>query len=174
MLSVLVKIEGDPLNTHHAQHRPVQATDSPCAIPVYSGAVAFIHITLRAPSRMGSRSVQIRRNHCSLGPRKNVCLLCECGKGVFGDVEINYILRMTRQYRGKIYGSLLPRHTRYPFYYRWHSHYHHHSPYPSPLPLPLPLPPLSLPITLPLPLPPPFHYPKPLPLPLPPINILTP
>ena len=26
-LSLLVKIEGDPLNTQHAQHRPVQATD---------------------------------------------------------------------------------------------------------------------------------------------------
>ena len=25
--SLLVKIEGDPLNTQHAQHRPVQATD---------------------------------------------------------------------------------------------------------------------------------------------------
>jgi len=26
-LSLLVIIEGDPLNTQHAQHRPVQATD---------------------------------------------------------------------------------------------------------------------------------------------------
>ena len=26
-LSLLVKIEGDPLNTQHAQHRSVQATD---------------------------------------------------------------------------------------------------------------------------------------------------
>ena len=25
--SLLVKFEGDPLNTQHAQHRPVQATD---------------------------------------------------------------------------------------------------------------------------------------------------
>ena len=54
-----------------------------------SVTVAFIHITLPAPGRMGrtSRSVQIRRGHSSLCLGKSVCLLCDCGS------RINYILR---------------------------------------------------------------------------------
>ena len=54
-----------------------------------SATVAFIHITLPAPSRMGrtSRSVQIRRDHSSLRLGKSVCLLCDCGSC------LNYILR---------------------------------------------------------------------------------
>ena len=51
-----------------------QMRAEPYAIPIYSSAVAFIHITLPAPSRMGrtSRSVQIRRGHSSLRPTGSI------------------------------------------------------------------------------------------------------
>ena len=44
-----------------------------------SATVAFIHVTLPAPSRMGrtSRSLQIRRDHSSLRLGKSICLLCD-------------------------------------------------------------------------------------------------
>jgi len=122
--SLSAKIEGDPLNTQHAQqHRTEpkeekgveevvveevgvftceyrggsaqrntrnidpfkpQPSPVPCAVPFYSSAVAFIHTTLPAPSRMGrtSRSVQVRRDHSSLGPKGSICLLCDCGHAV--------------------------------------------------------------------------------------------
>jgi len=104
--SLLVKIEGDPLNTQHAQHReeeeeiftrenrvgsaqhskratPLRSSHGPmralpCAIPIYSSAVAFIHVTLPAPSRMGTtfRTVQTRRDEEAFADCATVVMLC--------------------------------------------------------------------------------------------------
>ena len=61
------------------------------ALSTYSGAVAFIHIALPAPSRMGrtartTRSVQTRSAGFILGfvpiEEESVCLLCDCGHAV--------------------------------------------------------------------------------------------
>ena len=80
-----MKIEGDPLNTQHARNTaPFKPrTDeslalchpyTACTVAV---AVAFIHVTLPAPSRMGRtpRSVQIRWGLSSFSLGKSVCLL---------------------------------------------------------------------------------------------------
>ena len=63
-LSSLMKIEGDPLNTQHAQHRPKPRFDVSLArdIPIYSSAAAFIHVTLPALSRMGRTLEEYEQN----------------------------------------------------------------------------------------------------------------
>ena len=55
MLSLFVTNPGRDLRiTQHAQHRPKPRLDGGliCDIAVYSSAVAFIHVTLPAPSRV--------------------------------------------------------------------------------------------------------------------------
>ena len=68
--SLLVKIEGDPLNTQHAQHRPVQATEE--RIPLdFTSTYHHHHLLLRACACFvlsGSPSIITSKDNLLLRP----------------------------------------------------------------------------------------------------------